>query len=116
MSEPEGVTVEEYRRVTTALTSEDDLQDWVLSEAVERGWIVFHLPNWVYRMIFGAMKRGIRRNLRWSMKGMPDTVCLRGPSDGQPARLLFLELKAEKGTTTKEQISVDGDPAAGEGR
>lgn len=100
------MSAEEYRRTwRPKLTSEDDLQSWVLDYAERNGWLTFHLPNWLYRVAFLAMKRQRRGDRKWSTKGFPDTVCLRGPHKDQPARLLFLELKSADGRLKPEQRS-----------
>jgi len=78
--------------------SEEQLKNAVVDYATSLGWKVFHIPDWMYRLALMSMKRTMRNDRKWSPPGFPDLVLMQGLHDTrEPARLIFVELKVEKG-------------------
>ena len=68
------------------LLKEKDFQQQVIQVARLTGWLVFHDYD-------------SRRNAR----GLPDTILTRPGREGSPGRLLFCELKSQRGKLRPEQ-------------
>jgi hypothetical protein len=79
------------------LTPETDFQAQVVERAELCGWRVFFIPDWVWRLIFAAMRRQRRRGRKWARPGFPD-LCL-----VNPPYIVFAELKAKGGTVRVDQ-------------
>lgn len=80
--------------------NEDEFQQWIVVTARNRGWRVFWIPGWMYRLAMASMKRMRRGDRMWPDKGWPDLILLRGrPKPG----LIVWEVKAEKGRVSPEQ-------------
>ena len=87
---------------------EDEYQTWIIVTARNRGWKVFWLPSWMYRLAMASMKRMRRGDRMWPDKGWPDLILLRGHYTDDEGRqhepeILVLEVKTESGRTSPEQ-------------
>ena len=74
----------------------------VVKAARDRGWRVWYLPDWVYRLIARDFRTRRRADRDWPDKGFPDVWCVRGEPDGR-GRLLVAELKSATGRVEPEQ-------------
>jgi hypothetical protein len=81
----ETMTPDQYRKMLTEAMTEKDLQAHVRSVATVNGWRAFCWWSSLH-----------------SPAGWPDLVLVREVNDSQ-ARLLFVELKSEKGKFVPEQ-------------
>lgn len=78
--------------------SEVDFTESLMAEAEAEGWRVYHIPDWMWKVAFGAWKAwGPRRGRTWPRKGFPDLVLLR------PPEILFVEVKAAGGRVEPPQ-------------
>jgi hypothetical protein len=78
--------------------SESDFTESILDEARAAGWRTYHIPDWLWKVAFGAWKAwGARKGRRWPDRGFPDLVLLR------PPELLFVEVKAANGRLDTRQ-------------
>lgn len=81
------------------LMKESDLQTAIVDAAEHRGWLVYWLPDWLYKLAIQSMARRRRGDREWSPPGFPDLVLCQGLMDSRtPVRLIFMELKSKKGT------------------
>lgn len=70
--------------------TEEQFQKTVIEHATFRRWRIFFIPDWVWKLIFAAIRKGEKRRKEyWSKPGFPDLVMVR------PPRLIFAELKRE---------------------
>lgn len=85
--------------------TEAELQDAVVEFAQRNGWMAFWIPDWMYRLAIQSMMRMHRHDRQWSPPGFPDLVLLQGLADRRrPVRLIFVELKSQKGTVREKQL------------
>lgn len=78
---------------TTALpeiSTEEQLQSWVIDEAHRHGWLVAHFRK-------ARTAHGWVTPVQADGKGWPDLVIVR------PPRIIFAELKAQRGRKSPEQ-------------
>lgn len=78
--------------------SENDLLKWVIDIARLNGWRAFHLRTSALR---GVSPHGFIMGP--GAEGFPDLVLARRARDGDRGRLLFRELKSEKGVVSAAQ-------------
>jgi hypothetical protein len=79
--------------------TEDDFQERVIAEAEDHGWRVYFVPDWVWRIVYRAVRARGYPGRRWAKSGFPDLVMVRR------GRLLFAELKSESGSV---KVAQDG--------
>ena len=79
------------QRVYQARRAESDVQRAIVQALSYAGWLVMHIPN-----------QSTRGRQRWSglVPGAPDLVVVRR------GRVLFLEVKTEKGKVSEKQSEV----------
>jgi hypothetical protein len=88
------ISAEEYR----ASISEADFTEKVITQAESAGWLVYHIPDWMWRAAFASWKAtGARAGRRWPVRGFPDLVLIR------PPELLAVELKTTYGRRSVDQ-------------
>ncbi len=97
MQHPEPIkrmTIAEYRKLQAEQMSEEELLGYVINCAKAEGWQVVHFRP-------GRTAHGWVTAIQ-GHKGYPDLTLARGTTDGD-ARLIFAELKREKGKLEPEQ-------------
>jgi hypothetical protein len=96
------MTVETLRRRTRKPRQhpEDVFQLWVMDSAQAAGWLVFIIPDWLYRLAMAALKQQRRSDRRWGNKGWLDMILLR------PGQFKVRELKVRGGRLSVEQREV----------
>lgn len=82
----------EARAILDAAMSEDDLLTQVLELCRVTGWRVYHVRNSKRAIVQGP-----------GAEGFPDLVMAKRAGGGSPGRILFRELKTEKGKLSPEQ-------------
>lgn len=70
------ISAEQYLELQLSEGSEADFQQWLVREAREHGWLVFYLPDWMFRLAMASMKRRRRADRPWPDKGFPDVWCV----------------------------------------
>lgn len=85
-----------FEKKCRAMT-EEQLSEAVVEYAEREGWLVFFIPDWIWRLVFASMKRRRRGDRRWAKPGYPDLTMVK---DG---RLVIVELKSEKGEAREVQ-------------
>lgn len=84
--------------------SEAELQAAIVEYAQRSGWLVNWIPDWMFSLAVKSMARGRRGDRQWSPPGFPDLVLMQGLRDQrEPVRLIFVELKSEKGVFREPQ-------------
>ena len=92
------------RNPMIAKMSEAELQAAIVEYVQRNGWFCFFLPDWLYRLAIKSMQRARRSDRQWSPPGFPDLVMVQGLSDPRvPVRLVFMELKSQKGVVRHKQ-------------
>ncbi|HEY7119670.1 MAG TPA: VRR-NUC domain-containing protein [Tepidisphaeraceae bacterium] len=91
-----SMSAEAYRQTIR----ERDFTAQVIAEAEAAGWLVYHIPDWMYQSAFASWQRtGNRAGRRWPMRGFPDLVL----SHPERHEVLFVEVKTRYGRQSHEQ-------------
>lgn len=89
---------DDARALMNAQISEEQWQNQILELAARTGWLAFHIPDRMFKLVQKASKdNGLRAGHFLPQPGFPDTVLIR------PPRLVFVELKSENGHLSSEQ-------------
>lgn len=94
MPAPSTMTVAEYHKHQAEQMPEGELLGYVINCAKAEGWLVIHFRP-------GRTAHGWSTPIQ-GHKGFPDLVLARGTTDAD-ARIIFAELKREKGKLEPEQ-------------
>ncbi|HEY7117516.1 MAG TPA: VRR-NUC domain-containing protein [Tepidisphaeraceae bacterium] len=87
-----------------ATIREADFTEHVIAEAEAAGWLVYHIPDWMYRTAMAKWRDdGHRRGRWWPPRGFPDLILVR--AHPPPPELLFVELKSRYGKQSVDQIA-----------
>lgn len=84
-------SLSDYQKTVAKGMSESQLQAAIIDCAWAAGWKVHWIPDWIFRLAMGSLKRSPRRGRKWSPPGVPDLVLVKS------GRLIFAELKSETG-------------------
>ncbi|MDQ3125222.1 MAG: hypothetical protein M3Q74_06405, partial [Pseudomonadota bacterium] len=86
--------------------SEAQLRRAVLDAAALFGWTVHEVPEKAYMVLAKLARENPRQGRLVPRRGFPDLLLLRAGSEGEPARMLALELKSARGAVRPEQAAV----------